>query len=366
MTGAGKTAFFAKTIAGLCAHCRVMSGKKLRYLVIANPKAGGFTIPGRWRVHRNALREALVLSAKNSERDAEPAESFPGGLIETTGPRSAVAYTKALLEEAARDTEPFFLVITAGGDGTSLEVLETIYTAAALRKRFIVLRLPMGTGNDGADARDMASALSLLHKKTNIKLVRAVSLGTASGKTWTDGRNFFAFNILSIGLDAFVTHMTNRMKGRLPGDSYKLWVDIAALFYDKLYKVGPMELRAFDEKGAECARFTKKLLLCAVGESGRRTYGSRKMILPDDRNVCAIAQMPLWRKIAFKEMFNTGAHAGKPEASLFTAKRVVINGRQNVLAQMDGETVLLRRDDFPVTIELGDPAIQILEHCHTD
>jgi diacylglycerol kinase family enzyme len=168
-----------------------------------------------------------------------------------------------------------------------------------------------------------------------------------------------AFNILSVGLDAFVTHMTNRMKGTLPGDSYKLWVDIAALLYDRIYPVGPINVRAWDA-GGETQNFREKLLLCAVGAGGRRSYGSHKMILPDERNVCAVRQMPLLRKIALKGLFTTGAHVNKPESILFSANRVELSGEHPVLAQMDGETVLLEREDFPLSIELTEAVIPVL------
>jgi diacylglycerol kinase family enzyme len=265
------------------------------------------------------------------------------------------------LEGAAREGgEDFFLIITAGGDGTSLEVQSALYHAPVeLREHFAILRLPMGTGNDGADAAELDGALDLLIRPVDLVKARALRLLTAgSGKG-----PFLAFNILSVGLDAFVTHMTNKMKGRLPGDSYKLWVDIAALFYDRVYTVGPLDVRALDEEGREVpgGKFRRDILLLAVGASGRRTYGSRKKILPDDRNVCALNQMPLLRKLALKGLFNTGTHIDKPEAALFNASRVEFSGLHPILAQMDGETVLLGPEDFPAVIELTPPVIPVLK-----
>jgi diacylglycerol kinase family enzyme len=214
----------------------------------------------------------------------------------------------------------------------------------------------MGTGNDGADAMELDRALDLLVSPTRIDYTGALRLTTA-----TPGKGpFLAFNILSVGLDAFVTHMTNKMKGRLPGDSYKLWVDLAALFYDRIYRVGPMAVRVFDGQGRETQSFREELLLLAVGESGRRSYGSSKKILPDDRNVCALRQMPLLRKLALKELFNTGTHVDKPEAILGNAGRVEFSGLYPILAQMDGETTLLQPGDFPAAIELTGKTIPVL------
>jgi diacylglycerol kinase family enzyme len=399
-----KLELFAGTLAEICSRSLAAPGSALRWTVIANPGAGGFTIHSRWKKHRTALAGAREKAGNNPPRkDAGPSETAKAesaqagisppntgitqglgshGFIPTQGPGHAVKITQALLAEAegpvaakaAEKTDssgkPFYLIITAGGDGTSLEGLQTLYLAKpALRSRFAVLRLPMGTGNDGADAAELADALELLVGPVKLELSRGLKLSTATGKTWSPAVSadagavppvpFLAFNILSVGLDAFVTHMTNKMKGKLPGDSYKLWVDIASLLYDKLYKVGPMEVKGYDGK-KETASFTEKVLLCAMGVRGHRSYGSHKLILPDDRNVCVMKQMPLLRKVALKELFNTGGHVDKPESILWNADRIVITGVNPILAQMDGETVLLTKEDFPAVIELTEPAIQIL------
>jgi diacylglycerol kinase family enzyme len=214
----------------------------------------------------------------------------------------------------------------------------------------------MGTGNDGSDAWKLDDALDLFIEPVNIEYQKALILHTSSK---TKGP-FFAFNILSLGVDAFITHMTNKMKGSLPGDSYKLWVDIAALFYDRLYKVKPITVKAFD-KGKEVIHLHEKALLTAMGESGHRTYGSHKHILPDDRNACFIRQMPLLKKISFKERFNTGSHVGQAEAVLFHADKIEFCYDYPILAQMDGETVLLEPNDFPVNITVSEPLIPILK-----
>jgi diacylglycerol kinase family enzyme len=400
--------FFAESIAEICAHSLVAQGRPLRWVIIANPGAGGFVISSRWKKIRRALEECRIAAGANPLRgDSAPADTAVNytaaldtaqkpagvniasspvfsacGLVPTKGPGCAVNITAALLEEAGKklnndpaavsQSAPFYLIITAGGDGTSLEALSVLYNAPlALRSNAAVLRLPMGTGNDGADSPDLASALDLLIKPSRIEYAPALRLIPAQGgplingdvSPGVDGAKgpFLAFNILSVGIDAFITHMTNKMKGKLPGDFYKLWVDIASLLYDRLYTVGFLDVKAFDEHGGGVRSFREKLLLLAIGISGHRTYGSQKKILPDDRNVCALKQMSLLRKLALKGLFTTGTHINKPEAILFNAHRVEFSGDYPILAQMDGETVLLQREDFPALIEMTEPVIPILK-----
>ena len=368
-----KPRFFAESLAEICAHSLAAQGRPLRWLIIANPTAGGFVMRSRWKNCLGALEESWAAAQANPQRkDCAPAGITAGsafassGLVSTDGPGSAVEITKALVDEintvqASASDAPFYLLITAGGDGTSLEVLSVLYHApAAVRARIAVLRLPMGTGNDGADSPDLARALDLLVKPSRVEYTPALRLLPASGGPAGPKSPYLAFNILSVGLDAFVTHMTNKMKGKLPGDFYKLWVDIASLLYDSLYTVDFLDVRALDGQGGEIRSFREKLLLLAVGVSGHRTYGSQKKILPDDRNVCAVRQMPLLRKLALKGLFTTGEHINKPESILFNAHRVEFSGSHPILAQMDGETILLQREDFPAAIELTEPVIPVL------
>ena len=359
---------FGSLMAHICSHAPLAAGRPLVWTIIANPKAGGFTIKSRWRKHYIQLSDCAKRAELNVAREAGPSNTALSeggalgvfGLIPTKARGHAAEITSALIQEAgaASGTDavrPFYLIITAGGDGTSLEVLTSLFHAPReIRENFAVLRLPMGTGNDGSDAWELSIALDLLIKTSELSLQRALRLRTSSGKG-----PFLAFNILSVGLDAFVTHMTNKMKGKLPGDSYKLWVDIASLFYDRIYKVGYMDVRSTDEAGREVKAFREKVLLLAVGESGRRTYGSHKWIIPDERNVCALRQMPLLRKIALKELFAYGTHIDKPEAMLWNAEAVEFSSQYPLLAQMDGETVLLEEGDFPATIERTEPVIPI-------
>jgi diacylglycerol kinase family enzyme len=362
---------FAADFATIASRAPLAPGRSLRWTLIANPRAGGFTMRSRWNRHRKTLRayaEAAGLKPPRPEgaapsltaRELDYGDGSLGnlGLVATTRPKHAGEIVGRLLDEAAADPGTLHLLATAGGDGTSLEALTALFEAPpAIRSRFVVLRLPMGTGNDGADDRELSRVLDLLVEPTRIELGRAVVLATA-----TPGKGpFVAFNILSVGLDAFVTHMTNRMKGNLPGDSYKLWVDVATLFYDRVYRIAQMGVTPYDDAGRPLIGFSDRLLLLAFGASGNRTYGSNKPILPDERNVCAVSQMPLLKKLALKPYLISGRHAGLKEVRLFSAARVRIDYSESILAQMDGEAIPLEPCDFPITISLSEPAIPALK-----
>ncbi|GHV83060.1 hypothetical protein AGMMS50212_04000 [Spirochaetia bacterium] len=369
---------FAKDIYFIACRTPIAAERELRLTIIANSNAGGFTIKKRGVKHSEELKRTIEIAAAMPQRRCVPSETakrFGGelgafGLVKTSAPgtsrlfetaASAENITAELLKEAAAHREaadkPFFLVISAGGDGTTLEIFSNFYKEPETHKNdFVFLRLPMGTGNDGADAQTLETALSFLLKPRKIQFTSAITLKTSNPNKGP----FFAFNILSVGLDAFVTHSTNKMKNLLPGDSYKLWVDIAALFYNKIYNVGLMEVRAYDKAGSSVQKFRDRALLLAVGAGGRRTYGAGNNILPDERNVCMIREMPLLRKLSLKGKVARGTHTESPETLSFSANSIRFIAENPILAQMDGETVLLEPNDFPAVIELSEPVIPVL------
>ncbi|MCL2229863.1 MAG: diacylglycerol kinase [Treponema sp.] len=350
--------FFVQVINEICERSVVAKDRPLRCMVVVNPVAGGFSIPSKWEAHMRTLTKCREKAEANLRR-----QLHKNTIVNITeGKGSATEITKMFIGRIEKDLVPFYLIISAGGDGTHGEVMAAVYNASAeVRANMAVLRLPMGTGNDGADSVNLSDALNLLLMPARVEFAPAVSLiPNKEGPSVWKGP-FMAFNILSVGLDAFVTHQTNTMKRNKPGNSYKLWLDIAALFYDKKYKVDFFDVKAFDEKKAEIITFREKLLLIAMGASGKRSYGSQQLILPDERNVCCMKQMPIRKKLAIKGQVAKGKHAKNPEVILFNAHSLEFFYNHPILAQMDGETILLQPGDFPAKMELTAPVIPLLK-----
>jgi len=356
--------YFINAISEICEHSLLFKEKPLRCMIILNPAAGGFIIKSKWESHLKTLKKYQQKAQDNPKRQV-----YKNVILNLTeGAGSAAKITKSFIERAEKDSIPFYLIISAGGDGTHREVMNSLFVASAsVLKNIAVLRLPMGTGNDGSDSPTLAGALDLLLNPVHTEFVPAVQLATAqNGSLKCDKQDLLAFNILSVGLDAYVTHMRNLKKGAVPGNRFKFWVDMAALFYEHSYKVDYFDVRAFDDKNKELMFFKEKLLLLAMGVSGKRTYGSQQNILPDNRNICGIKKMPFFRKLKIKGQVLKGKHINNHDALLFNAHRLEINYSQPILAQMDGETILLHPDDFPAVISLTSPIIPLLKLDNND
>ena len=345
----------AISISRLAERSPAFPGEDLAVDLIANPRAGGFLRPAYAKRHKAAL-EALEARAALLPR-REGSVAFRLHLTERSGHASEIA--RRVIEDARSDAPGTRrILMTAGGDGTSLE------TAASLvelpepeRSRFAILRLPMGTGNDGSEGRDLGTCLGRLLGPMAYEGRAALRVipRPEGGK-----RPMWSFNIASVGLDAFVCEMTNRLKAIFPGDFFKFWVDVSSIFYDRIWPPAPMSVAAFDSAGSQIASFEEPCLLVAVGVSGHRTYGSNTPILPDDDNACSIRQMPTLKKIALKEKMTTGRHRGLDVVRLFSAARVRIDYSGRILLQREGEVTTLEPADFPLEIQVTKPIYNVL------
>jgi len=326
-------------------------------LLVANPTAGGFTRPSYSRLrHAELLNLRGKASALPVQAGRPSLELYPTRQPAHAG-ELARDFFAAARKSGLRDQE-FRLVMTAGGDGTSHEVLSALMELPdEERSHYTVLRLPFGTGNDGSDGRELLACLGRLLGPCASLPMTAIRV-----KPKAEGGKapIWSFNIASFGIDAYTAHMTNKFKTAFPGDFYKLWLDIAAVFYDLAWPTHAIKLKASGKAGMD-REFERRLLLLAMGVSGNRQYGSNKRILPDEHNVCAISQMSLFRKLAVKGPLQTGGHKDFPEAELFSADHLVLDYPDRILFQADGEVSRFEATDFPTQVELVEGAYNCLK-----
>jgi diacylglycerol kinase family enzyme len=247
------------------------------------------------------------------------------------------------------------LVVSAGGDGTHNEVMSAAVAAGMVRgtadRRTWFFRFPLGTGNDGADTHSVPAACRVLSGGG-----RERTAGYLSVKR-QDGEPLYGFNIASIGLDAYVALLTNRLKGSVPGDLYKLLADVMTLLYERIVGIGEMRLQWGDGAGAD---LTRRFVLCALGVSGHRDYGDHKPILPGDDNLCAIETRGVVGKIRLKGQVYRGEHVAERGVHMAQATRVTIEYGARIPLQIDGETRWLEPDDFPLVMEVHRDSIPVL------
>ena len=348
----------ADGIKTILSHSPAFPGSNLVVDIIANPVAGGFKLK-RYTKLRDAELKKLVEKAQKLQKRKESVEvrlhltereGHAADIMQELIDLPSGTHADGHLRADARQESKRHIIITAGGDGTSLEAAERIALLPEPEKdRFGILRLPLGTGNDGSEGRDLITALGRFLGPVKFARRPAVRVTPASAG---GGKPRYAFNIASIGLDAYVAEMTNKVKAKISGDFYKFWVDIASVFYDKVYKVAPMHVKLWNNLGKLVRDETKEQLLVVFGVSGYRQYGSNKPILPSKENVVLVSQTSLLRKMAIKTPIETGKYQGLPEVESYSASKAEVEYDKPILLQCDGETQLLTQKDFPLTFEV--------------
>lgn len=321
-----------------------------RVFLAVNPKAGGFHNP---KLKAQRAEEIASYTAQADLRPLENSAKVSIYYVEESG-----AFEKKLKEIEKESAGSPVLAVALGGDGMASEVAKTFACGPEnLCRRAVLFMAPMGTGNDGSGAEDMFEACRLLHLGPEAGILApAKTLKLALQKR----PSLYAFNIISLGIDAFIGLATNKVKLKFPGNSYKIIIGFAALVYGLFYRIKKSRIKAVLTDGSEY-EFSRKLLLLCVGYQGRAKYGSGQSVLPGDENVCALGWLPVWKRILNKNRIASGRHRFMKETDLFSSYDMVYDYGGKIVAQTDGECAVLQAENFPAHISVYESGALLLK-----
>ena len=357
--------------------------KDLFIYYIINQTAGCFKHKKKSKIYKKILNDAQIFS----EKVKVCVNSITSSILLTNYTNHAKELAAAVVNEIKTNLKKNaeYLIVAAGGDGTSLEVQSELFNIAQqneenkkiIKNHLTILRLPLGTGNDGTDGHSIQENLDLLQTNLEFTNSPAVKVYPESEPDEQKLKNcrkkpekyesspskapWYAFNIASIGLDAYVVYMTNVFKERMPGNFYHLCIPFAGIFYDKDLPTGTASIQFFDEKGKLTDGVTCPLTLLAFGASGNRVYGGGHKVLPDEHNVCYAPKVSLLTLMKENHRFVDGSFIGKDFAFVKNAKKVRIYYDQPILLQCDGEISLIRPAQFPLIFEITEPVLRTLK-----
>jgi diacylglycerol kinase family enzyme len=335
----------ALALSKLMRHSRLWADQAYQVELIVNPAAGELARPRRLK----ALLELVLEAEREAHTGRKHSPTIPHRLWITRSPGHATQIAEEIISQSSKQS-PKNLVLSVGGDGTHLEVLSAFAAAdPEARSRFALFRLPLGTGNDGAEAPDMPQALRHLLGAESITSIAAIEVRTGSGE------RLWSFNVASLGIDAYITDLTNKLKPVLPGNAYKTVADIATLFYERLHGVGEMVL---ERPGLPALRDT--FIMVVLGVTGGRNYGNSIPILPGDQNFLALRTVPLLRKIALKSVIYAGKHLTVDAATAGECDKLIVHYDRRVPFQTDGESRWLEPADFPLEMKVHPDVVQVL------
>ncbi len=315
-----------------------------RRIYIANAHAGT----------RHRHNRTVSVAAKIPRRENSAARS----LFWTDRAEQAVSVVRGLLESPeVAAAKP--VVVSLGGDGTHNHCLRTGMESP---EGCTFLRVPLGSGNDGGTTASLHEFLTLLEQPLRDRYIPALEVYRQGNPAVP---MVAAFNIASVGIDAFITAMHDKWRTILPGNTYRLLVNLAVLRYERLVKLGPSRLVLKHSAGNDSSDTIddgfRPRILVAMGVSGYRTYGDHMWVLPGNENVCVLGTAGLRDKFRMKRLFYAGLHVNEPLTTMYQAREVTIEYDRPVPLQTDGEAVWLNRNDFPLTMKVREGAVSVID-----
>ncbi len=237
------------------------------------------------------------------------------------------------------------IVVAAGGDGTSNEVINGLMEAKLSGKKLPALGvLSVGRGNDFAHGvnipHELENACQIL--KENHR--RVIDIGRVAGGKYPEGRYFG--NCVGVGFDAVTTIEVSKM----PRFGGFLSFFIAVLKTIFLYYKGPLISIEYDGQ-----TLRQRCLMISV-MNGQRLGGGFWMApnaKPDDGlfDLCIARETSRRRIFSLIPYFMKGTQGTQEEITMGQASRMAITAVEGVLpAQTDGEILCV--DGNHLEIEL--------------
>jgi len=332
---------FSGRIKDLIQYSKIPIEKKLIgvYLLV-NPKAKRFR---RKRTIDNTIKE-LENKIMQTKKESHYRREIEFQTYITQFSREATYLAKQIVETQVDYAYKLFII--AGGDGTYNEIGSGILEANIQKNDDIrLLHFPSGFGNDITEAKDHTHIYDLILGSHKTKKVNALRI--------TDNKEnrYYAFNTASLGLDGLVTAFANSFKKRFGGISYKLASVLALPFYTGFYRIKTAHITLYPKNQAK-QEFNNSYLIVLMGCKGNSTYGHGMKVLPDSNNVCVVEKMNIFKVIKEEGKFYEGLHNELDEVRFYSCNKLQFDSKSNFFMQYDGESKALKKEHFPITLEL--------------
>ncbi len=283
----------------------------MKYLVIANPKAGKKALDGTLVQVRNAFEAKEIIPEVRLTQ-------FPG--------HAAKIAAEALCEG-------FTHMISLGGDGTSSEIVSSIRGTEA-----ILGIIPGGSGNDFSKAAGIPLNTHAAVDNVFSGRTRKADVAFVDEKCFING--------FGVGMDGAVAHDFGELGLRRFGSfGYIVGAVIEAFRFQGFFSEMDGEVGAADEKlllfGASNGPF----------QGGKFNLAPQADIFDGYLDIHIISDMsPVGRLFKIQKVLK-GRHEGLQEVSIVRAKQLRFETFTDLPAHMDGETFLLRSGKHDIRIE---------------
>ena len=232
-----------------------------------------------------------------------------------------------LAEQAVKDG--FDLVVAAGGDGTTNEVVNGLIAASDGKIAGTLGLLPTGSASDFMGnvgiPNNLDEACHLLAKSQ----ARIVDLGVI---TIPGGKRLYFDNQLGIGFDAVVTVEAQKFR----------WLRGMALYFPVVLKTVFLTNKAttvtleYDGKKMELP--TLQISVANGSREGGGFYMAPDAQLDDGYfDICVVRKISKFQMLRLIPSFMKGTHIKHEATTMLRAKKLTITSADNLIAHYDGE-----------------------------
>ena len=291
-------------------------------------------IDGHERATDTRMNSRLIINPV-SGTDAAPdyLQTINERLRESVGEMSivmTVAGGDALVAGETAAREGCDRIFVAGGDGTLNEVLNGVARIDEALARTTFGLIPLGTGNDFADAlglpEDVSGALDILLAGRTIR----ADVGVLNDRYF-----------INVSAGGFIAEVSDAVNPQLKSIAGKLAYLIGGAQVLLDYEPVGTEIRVSSSSGEETRRLPVQMF--AVGNS--RMIGGGRMITPhaiiDDGlfDVCVVHGMPTLDFVSLLTRVTEGDHIEDERVSYFRASEIEMRFDRRIKVNTDGEVL---------------------------
>lgn len=247
-------------------------------------------------------------------------------------------------------SEGFKIVVAAGGDGTTNEVINGLMAASSTGAESILGLLPTGTGSDFSYNVGIPENLHKACKRLSSGKTRKVDLIKFSmpGK----GDRFFD-NQLGIGFDGLITIEAKKYK-RLRGMALYLPVVLKTVF---LTNGATNATLKFNDQELNLA--TTQISVTNAAREGGGFFMTPDAKVDDGLlDVLVVKHMSKFSMLKLIPHFMKGTHISLDSTKTFQAQKITISSDDNIVAHYDGE--LLCTDGHYIECEIVPKCLEVI------
>jgi YegS/Rv2252/BmrU family lipid kinase len=264
-------------------------------------------------------------------------------LVRTRGP----AHASELAEQAVRDG--FEVIVAAGGDGTTHEVVNGLMRAADGKEAGTLGVIPIGSGSDFANTVGVPADLRGACRRLAHGTVRVVDVGVVR-LAGAPARYFD--NTVNVGFGGRVTVEARKIK-RLRGIALYLPAVLRTIF---LHYQAPRLVIEYDDQ--ELALSSLMVSVCNGSREGGGFFVAPDAE-PDDGlfDLCIVGKVGRLGMLGLIPYFMRGTHIDREPVTMTRANRVRITSPDSLVAHVDGE--ILCTDGHEIEFEILPRALRV-------